>query len=206
MRERGIRATGFAPARPASSSRRTGPGAGGWDTSFTRCYSLSCGSGSWKTGRRVPALWRSATVLHSPVERIVLDSSSVKVSVVVPSIRGGPSLARLLETLRGQDCGGLEVLVVKGVSPQGRAINMGVAAARGGVIVVCDDDSRLPYPSTVRRLVEVLEADPKVGMVGAATRCDPALPGFARAVARSIPRFEVPVVQELTDSDMACHG
>lgn len=126
-------------------------------------------------------------------------------SVVVPSLRGGENLERLLDTLRAQDCPGMEAVVVRGVTPQGRAINMGAAASSGEFLIVVDDDSRLPDPTTVRRLVEALE-DPSVGMAGASTRCDPALGRFAAAVARSVPRFEVPVVERTVDSDMACHG
>jgi GT2 family glycosyltransferase len=112
----------------------------------------------------------------------------------------------LLEDVRAQSLPEVEVLLVVGVTPQGRAINLGAAQARGAILIILDDDSRLPQRDTLERLVAVLRADPRVGMAGASI-VQPADAGrFQRAVARELPRFNMPVVERVTDSDMPCHG
>ena len=152
------------------------------------------------------------------VRRYAFDEDT-RVSVIIPSLDGnrGGNVAKLLDDLRGQTGlprrsreaktgGGLEAVVVVGVRPQGKAINLGASAAAGKFIVICDDDSRIPNPETIANLVDTLEADRSVGMCGASISQPPGANRFQRWAARDFPRLNMPPVTALIDSDMPCHG
>lgn len=135
-------------------------------------------------------------------------SDTVRVSVVIPSLDGdrGGNVARLLDDLGRQAYRDLEALVVVGVSPQGKAINRGVAATRGDIILIMDDDSRPGSTETIASLVAVLEEHRDVGMAGASVVQPEGCNRLQRRLAREMPRFDMPVVEEMTPSDMPCHG
>jgi GT2 family glycosyltransferase len=143
----------------------------------------------------------------NPVQHINL-SAAPKVSVVIPSFsrsREG-NLRALVEDLKGQTFKDLEILIVHGVSPQGRAINLGAAEAKGETLVVIDDDARLAHPRVIGNLVNALKADPKIGMAGASILTPQTANRFQKMAAKQFPRFNMPVVNRVTDSDLACHG
>lgn len=115
-------------------------------------------------------------------------------------------MPRLLESIESQSFEDWELHVVKGVSPQGRAINQGAAQARGEILIILDDDSRLADETVFEKLVNVLDGDPEVGMAGASIVLPPESSPFQRRAARQFPRFNTPVVDSVTESDFACHG
>ncbi len=130
------------------------------------------------------------------------------VSVIIPSLDGhrGGAVPRLLESVRAQTFEDYEVHLIKGVSPQGKAINQGAEAARGEILIILDDDSRLADESVFARLIEALESDPAIGFAGASIVPAPEATRFERRAAAQFPRFHTPVVETITDSDLACHG
>ena len=130
------------------------------------------------------------------------------VSVIIPTLDGhrGGLVPRLLETVRAQRFTDYEVLLIKAVSPQGKAINQGAAQARGEVLIILDDDSTLSDDFVFERLLETLASDPTIGMAGASIVVAAEAPPFEQRAARQFPRFNTPVVEEVTDSDLACHG
>jgi len=99
-----------------------------------------------------------------------------------------------------------ETIIVQGVSPQGKAINQGADQARGEILIILDDDSCLADETVFEHLVEVLDADPGIGMAGASIVITPGASAFQRRASRQFPRFNTPVVETVTESDMACHG
>lgn len=129
-------------------------------------------------------------------------------SIVIPSLDGhrGGMVPRLRESIARQTFTDHEVIVVAGVRPQGRAINQGVARAHGGLIAIVDDDSELADPDTLARLVATVDGDPAIGMAGASIVVAPDATPFQRRAAAQFPRFQTPVVDRVTDSDLACHG
>ena len=131
-----------------------------------------------------------------------------RVSIVIPSLDGfrGGCVPRLLESVGTQTLKDHEVHVVRGVSPQGHAINEGVKLARGDVIVILDDDSRLADETVLERLIGCLESDSSIGMAGASIVLPKQASAFQRRAAKQFPRFNTPVVDRTTDSDLACHG
>ena len=131
-----------------------------------------------------------------------------RVSIVIPSWDGfrDGCVPRLLDSIRAQTYKDHEVHLLQGVSPQGRAINEGVRLSKGDIIVILDDDSCLADESVLERLVACLEGDSAIGMAGASIVLPDEATGFQRRAAKQFPRFNTPVVDEITDSDLACHG
>ncbi len=142
-----------------------------------------------------------------PIEHFVF-STAVHVSVILPHFYSSrrDNVAQLVECLRRQTYPYTEVIVVHGVSPQGRAINTGARAARGRILVVLDDDTQMDQTDLLEKLVRTLEENPSVGMAGASIISPDKINAFQRSAARQFPRFHMPIVGEITDSDMPCHG
>lgn len=131
-----------------------------------------------------------------------------RVSIIVPSRDGFRDglVPRLLASIAGQAYGDREVIVVRGVEPQGRAINQGVRESRGEILVIVDDDSRLADEYVIGALVACLDTDPRIGMAGASILLDPEANEFQRSAARQFPRLRTAEVDRVTESDLACHG
>lgn len=141
------------------------------------------------------------------VERIQF-SNSIEISVIVPHFYPGrrKNLEGLISDLRNQSFQALEVLIVHQVSPQGRAINLGVSQAQGEFLLVMDDDSRMGHSQVIENLREVLRRDPAIAMAGASIISPEEANLFQKMAAKQFPRFQMPVVRELIDSDLPCHG
>lgn len=141
------------------------------------------------------------------VERISLSGKPV-VSLVIPHFYEGreENLRGLLEEIRTQTFKETEILIVHGVSPQGRAINKGAREAAGRILMVMDDDSRMGHNRVIENLVKALRENPSVAMAGASVIAPETANTFQKAAARQFPRFQMPILKELTDSDFACHG
>lgn len=135
-------------------------------------------------------------------------SGAPRVSIVIPSRDGYRNgfVPRLLESIDAQTFRDFEVHIVKGVFPQGRAINQGADETAGPILVVLDDDSRLADETVLQRLVDAIDSDPRIGFAGASIVVPPEASAFQQRASRQFPRFNTPVVDEITDSDLACHG
>jgi len=135
-------------------------------------------------------------------------SKAPRVSVVIPSWDGHRDgyVPRLLASIEQQSFRDYQVPLIKGISPQGRSINQGVALAQGEILIILDDDSSLADDSVFRRLVDALDTDPTIGMAGASIVLSPEAFDFQRRAALQFPRLNTPVVDVITDSDLACHG
>jgi cellulose synthase/poly-beta-1,6-N-acetylglucosamine synthase-like glycosyltransferase len=133
-----------------------------------------------------------------------MSTSAPRVSVVVPSWTG--EVSRLQRSLAEQTFRDVEIEVVRGVSPAARARNVGAARARGDLLLFVDDDAYLGDPRVIERLVDVLDRDPDVAVVGTSKLAPPDATRFRRAVARQVPRMTYPVVDHDTDSNPPLHG
>ncbi|HOS02659.1 MAG TPA: glycosyltransferase [Candidatus Hydrogenedentes bacterium] len=128
--------------------------------------------------------------------------------MIIPSWDGHRNgcVPRLLESIAAQTFSDYETILIKGVSPQGKAINQGAEQARGEILIILDDDSLLADATVFQRLVDALDEDPRIGMAGASIVVPQNANRFQRRAARQFPRFCMPVVNRVTDSDLACHG
>ena len=129
--------------------------------------------------------------------------SVATIAVVIPSgsSERNESLQRLIEDIRAQSVGPVELEIVKGVSPNGKARNLGVARTNGEILVFLDDDVRLGANDLIEKLAQALQ-EPGVGLVGTAQLLPPDSSNFQRQCAEQISRSQSPIVEVLTDSDM----
>ena len=131
-----------------------------------------------------------------------------RATIIIPSWDGHRNgcVPRLLDSVKAQTFQDFETHIVKGVSPQGKAINEGAKRARGSLLIVLDDDSELADGTVFETLLRVIDDDPTIGMAGASIVTPPNANRFQKTAAAQFQRFNTPVVDRVTDSDLACHG
>src|SRR6266508_4334262 len=116
------------------------------------------------------------------------------VALIIPSLDG--DVEPLLASVRRQTLQPSEIEVVRGVRPNGRARNQGVARTRAPLLVFVDDDAVLGDEYVLANLVAPLLEDPTIAVAGASKLLPPSAPWFQRWVAREVPRIEHPVVAQ----------
>ncbi len=121
------------------------------------------------------------------------------ISVVVPTLDDiDPTLRTALQTqTRPAD----EIEVVRGVRPNGRARNVGVARTKGEFLVLIDDDALPGHPELIANLMSVLEADRSIGVAGSSRLIPPCSSRFQRWSAREVARIENPIVHTLLETN-----
>jgi GT2 family glycosyltransferase len=124
----------------------------------------------------------------------MLRMNANDVAVIIPALSGEPEA--LLASVRRQTLQPAEVVVVRGVRPNGRARNQGVAQTRSPLLVFVDDDAVLGDEHAIANLVGPLLQDATIGATGASKLLPPDAPPFQRRVAREVPRIEHAVVRE----------
>jgi glycosyltransferase involved in cell wall biosynthesis len=130
-----------------------------------------------------------------------------ELSVIIPTYdanRNGYFL-KLLSQIDSQDYNDFELIVVRGDPRQGRAINIGAAIANGKYLLTLDDDTSLPDRGTFRKLVDVMEEHPAIGVAGGNSVIPADASPFLQNVMRQIPRRSWEPVEIITDSDLAEH-
>jgi len=144
----------------------------------------------------------------SAVYRVHGEEARVpKVTVLVPSLDGyrGGNVPFLINQLKNQTFKDLEVVVVRGVLPNGRARNEGARMARGEFLVSIDDDVTLGHDRVIENLVRCLESDQSLGLLGISKLIPENSSWFQRRIAIEIPRSVSPVYDRLTDGDLVDH-
>jgi hypothetical protein len=114
------------------------------------------------------------------------------VALIIPALDG--DVAALLESVRRQTLRPAEIEVVRGVRPNGRARNQGVARTTAPILLFVDDDAVLGDERAIANLVAPLLEDPTIGVAGASKLLPPDASWFERWVAREVPRIVHPVV------------
>jgi len=135
------------------------------------------------------------------------DSTPINLSVVIPTIdanRGG-YFPKLLTQIGYQDYKRFEVIVVRGDTRQGRAINIAAALAGGKYLLTLDDDTSLPDPMTFSKLVAVMKTHSKIGIAGGNNVIPADAKPFVRRVMQELPRRSWDPVEKIVDSDLAEH-
>jgi glycosyltransferase involved in cell wall biosynthesis len=127
--------------------------------------------------------------------------------VIIPTIdanRDGYFL-KLLTQISNQNLKDFEIIVVRGDPRQGRAINIAAAQARGKYLMTLDDDTSLPDHKTFKKLVDVMENHPEIGIAGGNNTIPQDVTPFIKQVMKQIPRRSWHPVSEITISDLAEH-
>jgi glycosyltransferase involved in cell wall biosynthesis len=130
-----------------------------------------------------------------------------KVSIIIPTAdayRNG-FFPTLLEQLSDQTFQDFEVIIIKGDSRQGRAINEGAGLSRGQYLLTLDDDTNLVSKDAFEKLVKVMESDNNIGMAGGINVIPGDASPFTKRAMSQIPRRATPEVSQVTDSDLAEH-
>lgn len=122
----------------------------------------------------------------------------MKVSVIIPAIREVNQTA--LDALNKQSFKDFEIVIVKGVSPNGKARNEGVRSAKGYVYVFIDDDAVLAHENVLKNILQPL-FDKRADIVGASRRLPEDSSWFAKKAAKQLPLVETPIVNELTPAN-----
>lgn len=128
-------------------------------------------------------------------------------SVIIPTVDGVRNgyFESLMKQLKNQTFQNFEIIVIKGDSRQGRAINTGVDIARGKYIMTLDDDTSLVNEESIEHLVKALDKDKKIGIAGGINVIPQNASNFVKRTMEEIPRRMTPPVQVITDSDLAEH-
>src|SRR5215212_7074204 len=92
-------------------------------------------------------------------------SDHTAIALIIPSLGG--DVEPLLASVRRQTLQPSEIEVVRGVRPNGRARNQGVAYTSAPLLMFVDDDAVLGDEHVIERLVAPLLADPSIGVTGA---------------------------------------
>lgn len=130
-----------------------------------------------------------------------------KISIVIPSYDGyrEGNVPKLLEDLKKQIFQDFEVILVKGVKPNGRARNEGVKRARGEILIFIDDDVRLGDEKVINNLRRILNENSDIGIAGCSKLLNLDANYFQRLCHREFPRDSLPVVERVMDTDKAAH-
>ena len=129
------------------------------------------------------------------------------VSVLIPSLDGdrNGNVARLKKQLQSQTVTDIEIILIIGVRPNGRARNVGAVAAKGKYLVSIDDDVVLGCDDLIEKLIKPFEDDPKIGLTGTSQQNPVDATPFQKKCSEELERFYSPVVEEMTDSDLVSH-
>lgn len=136
-----------------------------------------------------------------------MSDSTVKVSVIIPSLDGyrQGNVPKLLDCLKQQSFKDTEIIVIKGIRPNGKARNAGAQKAKGEFIVFVDDDVILGHERVIENLINILQEDKTIGMCGPSQLILPDSSAFQKRYAREMPRAASPIVKVITESDMVTH-
>ena len=128
----------------------------------------------------------------------------VHLSVIIPSWTG--EVSRLRRSLASQTYQDFETIVVRGVSPAGRARNQGVAQASGELILFIDDDAFFGHERVLETMVTTLEADGSIGVVGPAKILPDGANWLQRRIAAQVPRAVIPAHDDDVESNPPVDG
>lgn len=131
-----------------------------------------------------------------------------RVSVIIPSLDGfrGGNVEKIKSQLKAQTIPPFEIIVVKDVSPNGKARNDGAAKATGEFLVFIDDDVILGHDHILENLVKPFPVISNLGMAGASLLIPVNSNWFQGISSRQLPRSIFPVQKEILDSDMVTHA
>ncbi len=121
-------------------------------------------------------------------------STKPKVSIIIPSWTG--EVSRPMRSIEQQTFRDYEVDVVQRISPLAHARNLGAQRARAEILLLMDDDIILGHEHVLQKMVDLLESDEQIGIVGVPRQLPVEASRFQHTLARQVPRFLDPVVSD----------
>ena len=126
------------------------------------------------------------------------------VSVIIPCRSSKENIEGLLKDLEAQEKHfDIEIIRIDGVSPPGKARNLGAKRAKGEIFVFLDCDIRLGYNLFLNNLTRPLLENKDIGGVCASIRVPPGSSDFQLRYAREVPHSESSIVDVLTEVQVA---
>src|SRR2546429_342938 len=122
------------------------------------------------------------------------STTTPKVSIIIPSWTG--EVSRPMRSIEQQTFRDYEVDVVQRISPLARARNLGAQRTRGDILLLVDDDLTLGHEHVLQQMVDLLESDAQIAIVGVSLQVPVEASRFQRALARQVPHFADPVVSD----------
>jgi cellulose synthase/poly-beta-1,6-N-acetylglucosamine synthase-like glycosyltransferase len=116
-----------------------------------------------------------------------------RVSIVIPSWSG--DVDRPMRSIEQQTLRDYEVQIVQEPGLN-RARNVGAQRSRGEIVVLIDDDITLGHEHVLQTMVDLLDSDPAIGVVGLSLQVPAEANRFQHAVARQVPRYVDPIFAE----------
>ncbi|MGA7729838.1 MAG: glycosyltransferase [Chloroflexia bacterium] len=120
------------------------------------------------------------------------------VAIIVPSWSG--EVSRLMQSIESQTYKNYSVEIVKGVSPAGRARNLGAKRTDADILLFIDDDAYFGHERVLEKTVAALGSD-DVGVAGTSKVVAREASLLQKAIARQVPRMVYPIVPLTLESN-----
>ena len=123
------------------------------------------------------------------------------ISVVIPCReKNTPQVRGLLDQVSKQEIRAqVEVDIIEGVKPAGKARNLGAKRARGDTLIFLDEDITLGNEKVLYNLTHALNEDKTLGVCAASVLIPPDSSLFQRMYAAQIPHSRSPVTDKIID-------
>lgn len=130
-----------------------------------------------------------------------------EVSVIIPSLDGyrDGNVPRLVNQIKEQTFKDTEIIIIKGVRPNGKARNIGAEKAKGQILICIDDDVTIGHNHIIENLVKYIKSDKNIGLLGISKLIPDDSNWFQRRCAKEIPRSTSPIYDQLTEGDLVDH-
>jgi cellulose synthase/poly-beta-1,6-N-acetylglucosamine synthase-like glycosyltransferase len=134
-----------------------------------------------------------------------MAATTPRVSIIIPSWSG--EVSRPMRSIEQQTFRNFEVTVVQEPGLN-RARNLGAARSRGEILVLIDDDMTLGHERVLETMVDLMDSEPHIGIVGVSLQVPVLANWFQRAVARQVPRYVDPILSQhmLSNPPLDRHG
>jgi GT2 family glycosyltransferase len=116
-----------------------------------------------------------------------------RVSIIIPSWSG--DVSRPMASIEQQTFPDYEVEIAQEPGLN-RARNLGAERSKGDILVLIDDDITLGHQQVLQRMVDLLDSDPHIAIVGVSLQVPADANPFQHAVARQVPRYVDPIVAD----------
>jgi len=124
-----------------------------------------------------------------------------RISVIIPSFRNHSNLKPLLGDLSSQSVKHFDIQIVKGISPNGKARNIGANKCKGNIFIFLDDDIRLGHKKVFENLISAVKEE-NIGLTGTSQKIPLYSSWFQKKCAAQLHRTEYKIVDVITESDM----
>lgn len=131
-----------------------------------------------------------------------MTTNKLLVSIIIPSKDESREhfVLKLMEDISIQEINAdVEIHKIRGISPPGKARNIGANKSQGEILVFFDDDIRLGNKYVLANLIQPLLDNKNTGITAGSIRIPEDAKMFEQRYAREIPTSYSPIVDKITD-------